>query len=321
MTTTARITITSGPDRGKVFQLNDELVHIGSSGDNQIELSDEALCKHQASIVNRSGRYAIYTPFDEAVEVDGNTIPGQRWVWLPATARISISERTTFQFSDLTGNRAAGEVESSATGPSITEPTSAAIAAPKPRPSAKEKSKRLRQRRDRSAPQHRQQGSGSVARFTTEQGDDTRVTLGADGHLPELSLNESTTRKAGETTKIASSPLPLWLILGASLCASLFLLFVDLEPSSTTAEEVATAQREIVNYYGNADDKLQPYQLSLRRAGRARSQNDRPAERRAYRRVLDLLNAEDNTTFGGVTGKGIAGDKQLRGLVTILYRR
>ena len=99
MTDSATITITSGPDRGKMFQLEDEQVTIGCGADNAIALSDQTLDKHQASIVHRKGRYAIYSPLTDAVEVEGNVIPAECWVWLPETARIRISERTSLQFN------------------------------------------------------------------------------------------------------------------------------------------------------------------------------------------------------------------------------
>ena len=95
MVKTARITVISGPDRGKVFQLNEELVHVGSGAENQVALTDDLVQEHQASIVNRDGRYAIYTPLDQSVQVDGNIIPPEQWVWLPASARITVSERTS----------------------------------------------------------------------------------------------------------------------------------------------------------------------------------------------------------------------------------
>ena len=97
MNETATLTITTGPDRGKVYQLNDELVHLGRGPQNQVALSDLNVADHQASIVSRDGRYAIFTPVDRSVEVDGATIPSKRWVWLPTEAKIQVSDHTALQ--------------------------------------------------------------------------------------------------------------------------------------------------------------------------------------------------------------------------------
>ena len=98
MSDPAQITVTTGPDRGRVFELADEVMHIGRGPENDIVLSDPSLAEHQASIVSRGGRYAIFSPEEDAVQVDENAIPSDQWVWLPEEARISIGERTVVQF-------------------------------------------------------------------------------------------------------------------------------------------------------------------------------------------------------------------------------
>src|SRR5262245_57693624 len=75
MTTHAKLVVTTGPDRGKMFDMTEELIHVGRGSENQIVLSDPALSEHQMSIVSRNGRYAIYTPTAEGIEVEGNVIP------------------------------------------------------------------------------------------------------------------------------------------------------------------------------------------------------------------------------------------------------
>ena len=78
MSSSATITVTSGPARGTVFPLNDELMHLGRAATNQIVLDDPDLPDHQASIVKRNGRYAIYATGEAAIEVDGNVIPAEQ---------------------------------------------------------------------------------------------------------------------------------------------------------------------------------------------------------------------------------------------------
>ena len=307
MVKTARITITSGPDRGKVFQLNEELVHIGSSAENHVALTDELVREHQASIVNRDGRYAIYTPLDQSVQVDGNVIPSEQWVWLPSSARITVSARTSFQFDELAA--AAGDA-----------PTTKPAAADKSKAAHSGKGKRASGKRRRS-------GKYSVARFITDQQGDTLVKLGEDGHLPELHLAEGENQKTVEKSEKKTNPTVLYAVLGISVCASLLLAVVDFEPSSRTVEDVSRARREIIEFYGlndtdlepSNDTDLEPYQQYLREARLAHSRGDRAAERLAYRKVLDLLSAEDVELFGGVTGDRETQDQRLKELVTTLY--
>lgn len=273
---TARITVTSGPDRGKVFQLNEELVHVGSGGDNQIALTDKAVADHQASIVSRDGRYAIYTPLEDSVQVDGNVIPPERWVWLPASAQLAFSDRTSLKFDELE---------------SETRQSTAGKRAPEGN-----KAKRAGGRRRKSSDKH-------VARFITDKQGDTLVKLGEDGHLPELQLAEGEARKAVESTKKESNPLVLYAVLGVSVCMSLLMVLVDLEPSAVSQEQRNDARRLIVKFYGTDDDELKPYQSLLREARLARSRGDMTTEKKMYARVLNLLNAEDITqSFSGLTG-------------------
>jgi hypothetical protein len=283
---TARITVTSGPDRGKVFQLNEELVHVGSGSENQIALTDQSVAEHQASIVSRDGRYAIYTPLEKAIAVDGNVIPPERWVWLPATAQIVISRRTSFKFDELEGEASAARTL--APGKQNAKP-----AAGTPR-EAKAK---------RPAAPKRQPASGTVARFITDKQGDTLVKLGEDGHLPELHLAEGETRKKTETSAKQTSPVVLYVALALSVGMSLLMLVVDFEPSAVSQEQRGSARQLIVRFYGTDEDNLEPYQELLREARLARSRGDIAAERRAYAQVLSLLNAEDIVqSFSGLTG-------------------
>ena len=94
----ARLLVTDGPDAGKSFGLGADLIHIGTGPDNQIILSDSSLAEHQASIASRNGRFAIYVPPEQRVEVEGNAIPTEKWVWLPAAANLRMGEATLCRF-------------------------------------------------------------------------------------------------------------------------------------------------------------------------------------------------------------------------------
>ncbi len=101
MSEPATITVTRGPARGQFFELEAELVHIGRAESNQVVLEDTNLADHQASIVFRNGRYAIFTPLPDAVSIDGSAIPPQRWVWLPGEADIGLGQRTSLRFATV----------------------------------------------------------------------------------------------------------------------------------------------------------------------------------------------------------------------------
>jgi hypothetical protein len=98
-TYTCRIVVTTGPDRGKVFEVDEELIHIGRADENQIVLDDPSLPDHQASILRKNGRFAIFRPTDAEVQVDGADIPAEKWVWLPNDVRLQFGRRTSCQLT------------------------------------------------------------------------------------------------------------------------------------------------------------------------------------------------------------------------------
>ena len=99
MKSLAKLTVMTGPDRGKLFELGGEIVQIGKGAGNGFILTDATLEDHQVSIVRRNGRFAIYAPLTDQVEVDGTQIPRDRWVWPPDTAQIQLNRRTSLEFS------------------------------------------------------------------------------------------------------------------------------------------------------------------------------------------------------------------------------
>lgn len=293
----ARISIVRGPDKGHVFNVDEELVHLGRGGDNQIALSDESLDDHQASIIRRNGRYAIFTPIEEGVIVDGNAIPAEQWVWLPESSQIRFGA-TMVQF------RYQADESPGANGD--------ANAAPPERPK-----KPLRKKPAKAGAKGRK-----VARFITDTSGDHLVRLGEDGKLPDLALAEGNRPAKVDRGKRERSPLLLYAAVGGSLLLSLALLLIDTGNSGPTANDRERALHEIAKFYGK-DSEPEYYQRLLREARQARSRGDAKAERKAYQGVLDLLNAEDirnPDNHTGLTGDR-KGDDKLRKLIGILMDR
>lgn len=301
----ATITITTGPDRGKAFELADDLVHIGKGAGNQIVLTDTSLHDHQVSIVRRNDRFAIFSPVDVGVVVEGTQVPPEKWVWLPDECHIQLSRRTALQFEWHSGNGADSTpppgVAATAVTANVEEPGAATAPAKTAAP------KRTK----------------SIAKFITDGPGDPLVRLGADGHLPELKLQEGPARDLPDNEPKKANPL---LLVGAMLFSaamSVAMMFLDFGESSGSAVAKADARRQIVMYYGDERGNLKPYQLLIRDARQARSRGDRKGERESYRKVLDLLDSEAKSHRTGLTGNPdgdeiTPGDKHLRKLIVTL---
>jgi hypothetical protein len=301
MTQRATITITSGPDRGAEFHIADELVNIGRAGENEICLADPAVPEHQASIMHRNGRYAIYAAGDESIEIDGSLIPGQRWIWLPEAARLRVSPQTqlTFRVFETPNGRPASDraeavpertADRSAPGglaaANLSDPHKAAPAAPA----------RSRPRDPASAPGKRSERIRSkrqVAQFITDATGEPLVRLGEDGHLPELALAEGTARPRRAATRNEGSPFAVYAAVACSVLLSLILLLLPDGTAGPSARETARARQEIEQFYERRGGELEPWQRLLREARLARGRGDRTAEERSYRRVLEMLNSEE----------------------------
>ena len=315
MEAVAQITVTTGPDEGKAFSLSDELVHIGRGADNQVVLTDPMLSEHQASIVRRNGRYAIYAPVDGGVQVEGNVIPAERWVWLPGSATIRLGEGTAFQLN-LSTNQNGGDADT------------AEVSTPTPR-TAKFKSPRTQQKSEAKTRKGKDSRKRShVARFVSDRSGEPLVRLGEDGQLPALELAEITEEQPKEKREKtqSSNPLLLYAVLGCSFVMSLGLLLVDTEPGGAESASEKTAAREVVReFLGENEDEFEQYQVLLRQALVDHSQGDARSERRYYRRVLRMLNSADirdpenhNGLTGRQTGRGRAGDDELHGAIEVL---
>lgn len=310
----SRIVVTTGPERGKSYELSEELVHIGRSNENQIVLDDPGLAEHHASILQRDGRFAIYRPDGANVEVDGAEIPSEKWVWLPNNSKLQFGRRTSCQFSyDLiadpqpqtatvkteTAKSEAAKSETESTGSvTLSEGVSVGTEAPKKKGEKKKKVKK------------------HTARFITDQGDPL-VELGADGQLPELALEDGPAAKERGSKSKETSPLVLYGVLAFSMLMSLGLLLIEPETNSRASLSKSQARREIVTFYGKESDELKPHQKALRAARLAHARGDRQTELAEYRRVVEELNAEDANRLLGVTGHQST-DEELRRLIGII---
>jgi hypothetical protein len=350
----ARLVITTGPERGKVFEFDDELVHLGRASENQIVLDDPSLSEHHASLLHKNGRYAIYRPSDSEVRVDGAEIPAETWVWLPTDTRMQFGRRTSCQFSyELSSDTAPRPVTAGPPGAAadesvavsdesddVTEDTN--VSRNSQRAKSKGSSSRSRdeltevtpadeesapasdegagRRRSKSKSKSKSRSKSQikpgrhVARFITDRGD-TLVELGADGHLPELALDEGPQKRKAATGPKQTSPVVLYCILGLSFVMTIGMLLIDFQPAGVSPLSRQQAREEIVKFFGSEEnDELKPWQESLRRARLAHSQRDFAVEIREYRKVIDVLNAEDRDPHIGVTGH-LETDKELKRLI------
>lgn len=293
MSSTASLTVINGAERGQIFVLNGEVAHIGRSAENQLVLSDPDIAEHQACIANRNGRFAIYVSGESSLQLNGQPLPAEQWIWLPAQAALKFSERTAVQFA--TGATAEMPVANDSPGTSlISKKSDRKRAAKKDTPS-----KRV------------------VAKFITDQTGETLVKLGEDGQLPELSLAEGgKPAKARGTADAKGNPALVYVALGFSVLASILLIVWEPTTASVTGKQAARTAilREFV---GEEGKPLKPYQKLLREAQLAHARGDRQKERAAFQSVLKLLNSEDCNPHTGVTGH-VEDDERLRKMIAAL---
>ncbi len=340
-----RLVVTTGPERGKVFESDEELAHIGRAPENQIVLEDPSLSEHQASVLQKNGRFAIFRPADADVHVDGSEIPSERWVWLPTEVRLQFGRRTSCQFSTGELFEPAADSAPMPQNPPAEESSgngeTTAQAVPKKRkkePGSKKSADSLpavkpvqpleseRESKNGSAgdaagerKRRKKKRKKQLARFITDQGDPL-VELGADGQLPELSLEDGPASRSRSAKKKSTSPVILYCVLGLSFFCTLALLFIDPSPPTRTEVSRAQARKDIVAFYGTGEHELKPFQKALRAARLAHARGDTATERAEYRKVLDELNSEDRDRHIGVTGHHNT-DKELRRLIGIIMSR
>lgn len=343
-----RIVVTTGPDRGKVFEIDEELIHIGRADENQIVLEDPSLPDHQASVLRKNGRFAIFRPTDAEVQVDGADIPTEKWVWLPNDVRLQFGRRTSCQ---LTYEMSLDDEPATAAKPDAPKPTAPKSSkkvrpAAVPRPGSEstnsegpsadvssdgEAENSVDQSADGAASTNggrkkksRKKGKSSkrqknVARFITDQGGPL-VELGADGHLPELALQDDPTRKEKQAKPKQSNSALLYSALGLSFLSSLAMLFAEVDPPSVSELSKADAREEIIRFFGSDDKELETWQRRLRAARLAHSRGDDETELRRYREVLSALKSEDRDPHIGITGH-LSHDEDLKRLIGIIISR
>lgn len=301
MNASARITVTTGPDRGRLLEIIDESVSIGASPESSLVLNDPLLAERQLSITRRGARHAIFVTGTDEIEVDGTRIPPDRWVWLPQTASIHVTRRTMLEFTSLT---TLSEADYEAPAPPV-EPI-------RPRPGT---IKPVAETETvTSSPAAKRGGNGKsdtktniktkpkVARFITDQAGDPLVKLGSDGHLPDLALQDGTAVvHEKKTDDKSSSNLTLIAVFVLSVGLSMVMLFVPMESASSSAQQVAVARKVIRIFHGTESAPLEPYQSLLRDANRANGKRDYQTERAKLREVLKLLRAENKNSITGLT--------------------
>jgi len=314
-----------GPEKGETFEVREELVHLGRGNESNFRLHAKDLQDYELSIVLRNDRFAIYAAREDVVNVEGNLLPAEKWVWLPQTAEITIGRKTQLEF----------RVESSGAG-TVTEtkkPVGKAATGKKVQPkgmptptSLRSQSgnseKGARNRKSKSSDSKKQKAN--VARFITDQVGDPLVQLGEDGQLPELHLQEidSDQRKKKHAKqesqgKSEGNPLLIGVVLGFSLLSSVLLLVMAPEGGRRSTVDKSQARIEIREFYGGENEELEDYQLLLREAALAHSEGDYQEERSIYRQVLGMLVSEDNQGLIRLT-ETRARDEKLRELLSVL---
>lgn len=351
-----KITVTSGPDRGKSVDLTDELVRVGKGEGNQLVLSDATAADFHLNILQREGRFAVSTQASEGITVEGNSVPPDRWVWLPNLALIQLTRRTALEFecdADQNGPAAPSASPEAATTTfplntqTASSPNTATISStvvPKPRkvpapiptpvPSSASSMENAtltsanpadgtssgdKLRRKKAGSADKQDRKSITAKFITDGPGDPLVKLGEDGHLPELQLEDGKKRPGVQQEAKKTNPVWLVLILSIAFGLSALMLFIDFENLGNSAHEKAAARKELISYYSEGDGPIATYQVHLRQAQRARSRRDYAGEKTEYRKVLQMLRAEGKNPYTGVTGSE-ARDKKLEELMGILLK-
>jgi hypothetical protein len=317
----AKLHFRKGPEKGKTFEVRDELVHIGRGEESNFRLRAKDLQDYELSIVLRNNRYAIYAARGDMISVEGNYLPPEKWVWLPEDATVLIGDKTEFQF-EVQMDAADAEPRSGRPVGKAAQPKQTKSVQMKgtPLPAKARNSKGNAEDRKSGQPKGRQR---NVAKFITDQVGDPLVQLGEDGHLPELYLEEidggPQKKKNGKQKeqKSEANPLLVGIALGFSVLSSLLLLLMSPAGSGSASLDKTSARSEIRQYYGGENEDLEAYQLLLREAALSRSRGDYRDERDYYRRVLQMLVSEDNQGLIRLTDTR-EGDEKLRDLLSVL---
>jgi hypothetical protein len=165
----------------------------------------------------------------------------------------------------------------------------------------------------------RQRGGLQTARFIQRDINETKVTLGADGQLPDLALTTHENRDDAASESTASNPWVLIVVLCGSVLMSLAMLLID-EPGGTSSAAKADTHTQLQQIFAGWEAPAEPEAAKMRgllaRALQAHNRGDEAEERELYRQLLDLLNREDAPKYGGFSGE----DEQLHELLNDLLR-
>ncbi|VAX35948.1 hypothetical protein MNBD_PLANCTO02-1007 [hydrothermal vent metagenome] len=304
--TTAKIQIISGPNQGVNDEFTSDVFHIGSAEENNLILDDPEILEQHVSIALKEGRYAIRSQAGNSVEINGTTLPALEWVWIPNAVTVRLSTKTKFHFSFSSQND-----DNKADQPGKDEFATNLPPDTESQPLKKQK---------KTSGQSSKKRKRKVPRFRQEQSGEPLLKFGKDGQLPSLSLvQEGEKEKDATKSSDETSPL-LYGALIVSILFSVALILLDTGTTkSTKKKEVAQARKEILDYYGQQETTLLPYQRDLRQARLAHSRKDKKSERYHYRQVFSLLNAEGKNQFTGLTGSK-AKDEKLQHLISVLLR-
>jgi len=150
-----------------------------------------------------------------------------------------------------------------------------------------------------------QKAPENVATFIASDVVESRIEMGADGQLPELTLSTDADADQKMESKGTQNLWGLVLLVCGSLIASTALLVFD-GPSSKQHSNIDGLLRRLSDkYIYQPDTQLAPYQKYLRDALLARSQGDPAKEQTYYRKVLHLLRAEHHKR--DLNEKGLTG--------------
>ena len=165
----------------------------------------------------------------------------------------------------------------------------------------------------------RQDKGTQTARFIQRDVNETKVTLGEDGQLPDLALKKHEKRDDAERDSANSNP---WLLITAlcfSVIMSVAILLVD-EPGASQKIDKVDAHQQLEQIFAAWDNTTEPVAIEMRdllaRALQAHNRGDDEEEQELYRSLLDLLNREDAPKYGGFSGE----DEQLNELLCDLLR-
>lgn len=162
------------------------------------------------------------------------------------------------------------------------------------------------------------------AKLITSASDNTRLTLGADGQLPELLIKEANTTEKRPKEEQESSPVLLIVALVVSVSMSVLLLFIPTQGRSSQTD-VADSIAALQEHYIGSRQPLEPYQLLVRKAIQAENKGDLRTAIGVYRELLQMLHEERPNENQGLTGPRYSNrepnDGQLESHLRVLLSR